>query len=61
MGIASKKYNDKQWIFPCKGGKMKKNILTYEGLKKYEDETNSFNAEIFNEITVYVYRSDWRI
>ena len=24
MGIASKKYNDKQWIFPCKGGKMKK-------------------------------------
>ena len=27
-------------------------------LKKYEDEVNSFNAEIFNEITVYVYRSD---
>lgn len=27
-------------------------------LKKYDDEVNSFNAEIFNEITVYVYRSD---
>lgn len=27
-------------------------------LKKYDDEVNSLNAEIFNEITVYVYRSD---
>ena len=37
-------------------GKDRKIKLT--SLKRYEDETNSFNAEIFNEITVYEYRSD---
>ena len=37
-------------------GKERKIKLT--SLKKYEDEVNNFNAEIFNEITVYVYRSD---
>ncbi|MBR4420062.1 MAG: DEAD/DEAH box helicase family protein, partial [Clostridia bacterium] len=36
----------------------KERTIKLTSLKKYEDEVNSFNAEIFNEITVYVYRSD---
>ena len=36
----------------------KERKIKLTSLKNYEEESNSFNAEIFNEITVYIYRSD---
>ncbi len=36
----------------------KERKIKLTSLKNYEEETNSYNATIFNEITVYIYRSD---